>query len=124
MNSGIYIHIPFCDKKCGYCDFYSVTDFDSKQEFLDSLEKEIILYAQEYNDGEIFDTIYLGGGTPSILSTNQIYKILNVLEQNFKFSSDPEITLETNPGKVSRLKLVEIKDAGINRLSIGVQSSR
>ncbi len=122
MNSGIYIHIPFCESKCGYCDFYSITDLKYQNEFLVSLENEITIYADEYKNGQIFDTIYIGGGTPSILSTEQIVRILNLLNENFKITNDAEITIEINPGTVDQSKLYAIRNAGINRLSIGVQS--
>ena len=122
MNSGIYIHIPFCEKKCGYCDFYSVTELDFKQEFLDCLEKEITLYAKEFSNEKIFDTIYFGGGTPSLLLPGQIYNILNLLTKYFKIDSNSEITLEVNPGTISQQNLLEFKNDGVNRLSIGVQS--
>jgi oxygen-independent coproporphyrinogen-3 oxidase len=122
MLSGIYIHIPFCESKCGYCDFYSITDLYLEYRFLDSLEKEIAIRANEYSNSGTFDTIYLGGGTPSILSTKQIVRILNLLYNNFTITSDAEITIEVNPGTVDQSKLAEIKEAGINRISIGVQS--
>lgn len=122
MKSGIYIHIPFCEKKCGYCDFYSVTEADSKQEFINCLNKEIILYAREYGNKEIFDTVYFGGGTPSLLTAGQIYNILNLLTNRFNITANSEITLEVNPGTINPANLFEFKNAGINRLSIGVQS--
>ena len=122
MNSGIYIHIPFCESKCGYCDFYSGTDLKYQNDFLVCLEKEITIYAKDYKNREIFDTIYIGGGTPSVLSAEQIARILNLLNKNFKITNDAEITIEINPGTVNKSKLQEIKNAGINRLSIGVQS--
>jgi oxygen-independent coproporphyrinogen III oxidase len=122
MNSGIYIHIPFCESKCGYCDFYSITDSKYQKDFLLCLEKEINIYANQYNNKNNFDTIYIGGGTPSVLPSEQISHIINLLKKNFKITNDVEITVEINPGTVNKSKLQEIKNAGVNRLSIGVQS--
>jgi len=122
MHSGIYIHIPFCESKCGYCDFFSVTNLDQVKKFLSGLEKEIELYAVKYGKNETFDTIYIGGGTPSILSYLQINRILNSLFKNFRISENAEITIEINPGTINKSKLTEFNKAGINRLSIGVQS--
>jgi len=122
--SGIYIHIPFCERKCIYCDFYSVENLNLIDRFTESLLKEIEIFSIEadfFNDS-IFDTIYFGGGTPSLLEPAQIEKILNKLSQSFKISSNPEITLETNPGTVDRRKLLEFKNLGVNRISFGVQS--
>lgn len=122
--SGIYIHIPFCERKCIYCDFYSVENLNLIDRFTESLLKEIEIFSIEadfFNDS-IFDTIYFGGGTPSLLEPTQIEKILNKLSQSFKISSNPEITLETNPGTVDKRKLLEFKNLGVNRISFGVQS--
>jgi oxygen-independent coproporphyrinogen-3 oxidase len=122
--SGIYIHIPFCERKCIYCDFYSVENLNLIDRFTESLLKEIEIFSIEadfFNDS-IFDTIYFGGGTPSLLEPAQIEKILNKLSQRFKISSNPEITLETNPGTVDKRKLLEFKNLGVNRISFGVQS--
>jgi oxygen-independent coproporphyrinogen III oxidase len=122
--SGIYIHIPFCERKCIYCDFYSVENLNLIDRFTKSLLKEIEIFSIEadfFNDS-IFDTIYFGGGTPSLLEPAQIEKILNKLSQSFKISSNPEITLETNPGTVDKRKLLEFKNLGVNRISFGVQS--
>jgi oxygen-independent coproporphyrinogen-3 oxidase len=122
--SGIYIHIPFCERKCIYCDFYSVENLNLIDRFTESLLKEIEIFSVEadfFNDS-IFDTIYFGGGTPSLLEPAQIEKILNKLSQSFKISSNPEITLETNPGTVDKRKLLEFKNLGVNRISFGVQS--
>jgi oxygen-independent coproporphyrinogen III oxidase len=122
--SGIYIHIPFCERKCIYCDFYSVENLNLIDRFTESLLKEIEIFSIEadfFNDS-IFDTIYFGGGTPSLLEPAQIEKILNKLSQSFKISSNPEITLETNPGTVDKRRLLEFKNLGVNRISFGVQS--
>lgn len=118
---GLYIHIPFCERKCIYCDFYSEVgrrDFDI---YIDFLIKEIILYAEKYSDSEV-QTIYFGGGTPSLLDPLHYEKLLKTIRANFKIIKSPEITIEVNPGTVDQKKLGGYLDVGINRLSIGVQS--
>lgn len=121
-DSSLYIHIPFCEHKCIYCDFYSIITFENQIEFIKCLKKEIDFYSQsDFKDAE-FSTIFFGGGTPSILEPNQIEDILNHLFKKFNFSNNLEITLETNPGTVDETKLKLFKQAGINRLSIGIQS--
>lgn len=122
MQSGIYIHIPFCESKCGYCDFFSITDLSRITDFLSGLEKEIFMYADEMYANECFDTIYIGGGTPSVLTENQIIRILEILYKKYKITNNAEITIEVNPGTVNKTNLINLKSAGINRLSIGVQS--
>lgn len=115
MVDSIYIHIPFCNKKCSYCDFYILTNMKNQYEkYTQYLIKEISLY----NKNNIYDTIYFGGGTPSVLSVDQIERILNC----FKFNDKSEITLEVNPTNVDEEKLRKLKKIGINRLSIGMQS--
>ncbi len=118
--SGIYIHIPFCIRKCHYCDFYSIPiEEELKDHFLSSLKKEISLYA---GYKEEIETIYFGGGTPSLLSASEIDRILQCLIKHFRISENPEITLEANPGRLDGRVAREYLKAGINRLSIGVQS--
>ncbi|MBN2424193.1 MAG: radical SAM family heme chaperone HemW [Calditrichaceae bacterium] len=119
---GIYIHVPFCIRRCGYCDFYSQTDLRLRNKYISALLKEIDIYASELNNPVIFDTIYLGGGTPSLLSINHITQILNKIYSRFRISNDAEITLEMNPGSLEAKKMADFYQAGINRLSIGVQS--
>lgn len=121
-NLGIYIHIPFCAKKCAYCDFYSVTNQNLQEEYvlalLDQIESKKII-SKQY----IVDTVYIGGGTPSILPEEQIGKILGTLRNTFKISDDAEITIEANPGTLDGSKLAAYRAYGINRLSIGLQSA-
>jgi len=117
--SGIYIHIPFCKSKCHYCDFYSTTDLNIIPDFIESLKREISLYQ---NSNMKFDTIYFGGGTPSLLTSKQIKIILSKLYSSFNISKNAEITLEANPKTLNKEKLLELQDSGINRLIIGVQS--
>jgi oxygen-independent coproporphyrinogen-3 oxidase len=121
-KSGIYIHIPFCLSKCGYCDFYSVTDLNLRAEFIQALNREIAIYGQQAEFHSEYDTIYLGGGTPSLLDPREIEKILVQLRKYFNIHPDTEITLEANPGTLDRGKLQDLRNSGINRISIGVQS--
>ena len=118
---GIYIHIPFCKKKCKYCDFISFSCYAEKEnEYVDSLLKEIENY--ESIEKEV-STIYIGGGTPSIIDSKNIIKILEKIKSKFKVKKDVEITIEINPGTINKEKLEDYKLAGINRLSIGLQST-
>lgn len=118
---GLYIHIPFCKAKCPYCDFYSVVfSEDKKNKYVDAICRNIKAYSLE-NKNKV-DTIYFGGGTPSLLSAKDIDKILSCAEKFFSFSDFPEITMECNPESTSKEKITGYKSAGINRLSIGVQS--
>ena len=116
---GIYVHIPFCINKCPYCDFYSITDTSSKQRFISAVISEMNMIL---NLPFKFDTLYIGGGTPSVLQTKFIGQIVETAQSLYKLSSDSEITLEINPGTVDPEKLREYMDAGVNRVSIGVQS--
>jgi oxygen-independent coproporphyrinogen-3 oxidase len=121
---GIYIHIPFCIAKCGYCDFYSVPigrSMDWQEQYLRGLVAEMEQRASFY-DGQRIITIYIGGGTPSLLTSEQIDRLLNKLAATFTLSSDIEITIEANPATVNEKYLKECRQAGVNRLSLGVQS--
>ncbi len=119
--SGIYIHIPFCHKRCIYCDFYLVTNLSLKEKFLTSLHKEIDLHSPSYKQEE-FNSIYFGGGTPSILSPIEIEQIISKIKSNFKISDNSEITLEANPEDILKTDVLKLKEAGINRFSLGIQS--
>ncbi|WP_334055742.1 radical SAM family heme chaperone HemW [Polaribacter sp. P097] len=119
--SGIYIHIPFCKQACYYCNFYFSTSLRKKTELLDCLAKEIVLRKDELNN-DVVETIYFGGGTPSILSTQEINNLIETVYENFKVVDNPEITLEANPDDLSEEKIIELAASKINRLSIGVQS--
>jgi oxygen-independent coproporphyrinogen-3 oxidase len=118
-HAGLYIHIPFCVQKCPYCDFYSIIDLSFKDRFLNALLKEMKIYQ---NTAHTFDTIYIGGGTPSILEGKDISKILETIHRLFKIQPNPEITIEVNPGTMDLDKLKLYKTAGVNRINIGVQS--
>lgn len=119
--AGIYIHVPFCRKKCLYCDFYAIGSNDTTQQYHLLIEKELNLRKEFIPDKKI-DTIYFGGGTPSLLSAFQIDYILNCITKIFNVSADAEITIEVNPDDVTYDLIKEYRKTGVNRLSIGVQS--
>ncbi len=119
MIPGIYIHIPFCLSKCGYCDFYSVTSTEKIPCFVEALLREVEMYRGCFNR---VDTLYLGGGTPSLLSPEQLALILKVMHERFLLSSDTEVTIEANPGDMNRTLADSLFISGINRISLGVQS--
>ena len=122
---GIYIHIPFCKKKCYYCDFIS---YCNKSEFVDDyikcLKNEIINFTQKYKDIYDITTIYIGGGTPSSIEEKYIKDIIDTIDKNLvKIKDIKEITIEVNPGTITKRKLEQYKSSGINRISIGLQST-
>ena len=119
--SGIYIHIPFCKKACHYCDFHFSTSLKKKDEMVLALAKEIALRKSEFND-EIVETIYFGGGTPSILEIVDIRLLIDTVYQNYKVIENPEITVEANPDDLTETRIIELSQNKINRLSIGIQS--
>jgi putative oxygen-independent coproporphyrinogen III oxidase len=116
---GLYIHIPFCRTKCPYCDFYSVTDSSAVPAYLTALDREAGLYREAFHP---FDTLYLGGGTPSLLTCEQLTQLMKSLQRHFDFAPETEFTLEANPDDVTPEKLRLWRDLGVNRLSLGVQS--
>lgn len=118
---GIYIHIPFCKQKCHYCDFHFSTSLKNKNDLITALITEIGLQ-KDYLNQKPVETIYFGGGTPSFLDAGEIRRILDRVYSEFDVISNPEITLEGNPDDFTFQKLQELKQAGINRLSIGIQS--
>lgn len=117
MNKGIYIHFPFCDSKCSYCNFYSVANKSRQGEYVDALVREI-----NKLNGYKADTVYFGGGTPSLMGCVPLSRILDSIRSSVQLSEDAEITLETNPMTVNEAELRTLRKLGINRLSIGVQS--
>tara|TARA_R110002126_G_scaffold77796_2_gene193913 strand:- start:13717 stop:14850 length:1134 start_codon:yes stop_codon:yes gene_type:complete len=119
--SGIYIHIPFCKQACYYCDFHFSTSLKKKDDLIACLVKEIELRKDELQNTTI-ETIYFGGGTPSLLASNEIETLVNAVYQNHKVVANPEITLEANPDDLSEEKIIELSKSPINRLSIGIQS--
>lgn len=118
-HAGLYIHIPFCVKKCAYCDFYSTADLALRNDFLDGLVREMKLLE---SPSFTFDTIYLGGGTPSVLSPHHIAHLIDSAFDHFSFSDNVEITIEVNPGTVDIDNLHAYRQIGIDRINIGVQS--
>ena len=119
--AGLYIHIPFCKQACHYCDFHFSTQLSNKGNLIKALIKEIQIQ-KYYLKGEVIKTIYFGGGTPSILSEIEINSLLNSVRKNLAIDADAEVTLEANPDDLSKESLLNFKTAGINRLSIGIQS--
>jgi oxygen-independent coproporphyrinogen-3 oxidase len=117
----LYVHIPFCQRKCVYCDFYSVETVGMMDAFLEALRAEIALGARA-GEGARFDTLFFGGGTPSLLTPSQLQGVMEALRGAFRLTEDAEVTLETNPGTVSRETLRDYRSLGVNRLSIGIQS--
>jgi len=118
--AGIYIHIPFCKQACNYCNFHFTTSLKYKNDLIKSIVKEIEIKSED--SSEIIETIYFGGGTPSILVTEEVNVILETIFKNYKISNNTEITIECNPDDIDEFKLKKLLDVGINRLSIGVQS--
>ncbi len=119
--AGIYFHIPFCKQACNYCDFHFATTLRQKEPVLKALSKELALRSK-YLKNSMVETIYFGGGTPSLLNHTEIKCLLSDVHQLFTVSDNPEITLEANPDDLTPSKLQEWKRGGINRLSIGIQS--
>ena len=118
--AGIYIHIPFCRKACHYCNFHFSTSLQKAPEVLKSIEKEMEIRSEEIN--EEINTVYFGGGTPSLIESESIASILNQANKYFKIAPDAEITLEANPDDINLLKAKSWKSMGINRFSLGIQS--
>ena len=131
-NVGLYIHIPFCKKKCEYCDFKS---YAGKENLIDEYVKWLKYEIKEVGEGNRHDyengrddlavvkTIYIGGGTPSVIESKHILQIMNCIKENYLIAEDVEATIEVNPGTVSEEKLITYKKSGINRLSIGLQET-
>ncbi len=120
--AGIYIHIPFCKQACHYCDFHFSTSLKNKQSFIAALIKEIALQQNYLQHSEIINTIYFGGGTPSLFSKYELAIILEQIYKHFSINNEAEITLEANPDDLTMEKLHELKSISINRLSVGIQS--
>ncbi|MCX7986501.1 MAG: radical SAM family heme chaperone HemW [Bacteroidales bacterium] len=120
--AGIYIHVPYCHRRCHYCDFYTQINLSSLSDFYSALLEEIEIRKDFFLEKTPIETIYFGGGTPSILHANAIALLLEKISKTFTLSNDLEITIEVNPEDVSEEYYRQIRNAGINRLSIGVQS--
>ena len=119
--SGIYIHIPFCKQACHYCDFHFSTSMKKKDEMVLALAKELQMRQKEF-ENETIETIYFGGGTPSVLTTSEIQFLIDAVYENYTVAENPEITLEANPDDLSKERIIELSKSPINRLSIGIQS--
>ncbi|MFD2601776.1 radical SAM family heme chaperone HemW [Flavobacterium suzhouense] len=119
--AGIYIHIPFCRQACHYCDFHFSTSMKKKDDMILALAKEIAMRKNEFAN-EMVETIYFGGGTPSVLTNAEIETLIDVVYQNYQVGANPEITLEANPDDLSKERIMELSKSPINRLSIGIQS--
>ncbi|UII77118.1 radical SAM family heme chaperone HemW [Flagellimonas sp. HMM57] len=119
--SGIYIHIPFCKQACHYCDFHFSTQMGKKEAMVKALQKEMELRKDKFKD-ELVETIYFGGGTPSVLTIVEINDLIKTVYTNYTVVENPEITLEANPDDLTDDKILELAESPINRLSIGIQS--
>lgn len=118
---GLYLHIPFCKQACNYCDFHFSTTHNTKSAMLEAMRKEIGLRSDYLGTNQL-STIYFGGGTPSLLTGDELKGIFETINRNFSVDADAEITLEANPDDLTAQRLDEIRAAGVNRLSIGIQS--
>ncbi len=119
--AGIYFHIPFCKSRCSYCDFYSTTDKNKVPELIKSELKEVEL-RKNYLIDETVETIYFGGGTPSLISPGNIEKLIKVIYKNYNVIANPEITIEVNPDDINSTKIKSYSNIGVNRISVGLQS--
>jgi len=119
---GLYLHVPFCIKKCNYCDFnsYSINSED-KGKYLENIVKEMNLYRSDFKD-KVFTSVFIGGGTPTILKEDELEYLFNNIYSNFNIHSDAEISIEANPGTLTKSKLKTLYNIGVNRLSIGLQA--
>lgn len=122
MKLGLYVHIPFCVSKCQYCNFYSINQLDYVNDYLIALIKEIERESVKYKDCNI-DTIFIGGGTPSILPTGAVSLIINTIKNCYNVDTNCEITMESNPNSIDYTKAVSWKEAGVNRISVGLQTT-
>lgn len=123
--AGIYFHVPFCKSRCYYCDFFKSTNLEYRTQYLENISNEIIDRVGFFReDHPVIESIYFGGGTPSLMSAEQIQKVLELLSDNFAVSKNVEITMEVNPDDLNPAYLYQLISIGINRLSIGIQSFR
>ena len=116
---GLYVHVPFCRSKCSYCDFYSTCDTHGVDEWLSATEQEMSRYADRFPE---VDTVYLGGGTPSVLQTTHLDRLFGMVRRFFRVAAGSEITFEANPNDLSEDLVVRLMEVGVNRISLGVQS--
>lgn len=120
--AGLYLHIPYCESKCVYCDFYSVVEREHRDEFVSLLTEEIKSRANEAPHDTVFRSVYVGGGTPSLFSPEEIRSVLDTLRECFVVDENAEVSMECNPGTVTASSLARYRASGVNRLSFGVQS--
>lgn len=121
-NLGLYVHFPFCKNKCSYCDFYSLAGYENVDKYIDAL----MLQCEDYSascEPYAIDTVFFGGGTPSIVPEKRIHELIDCIYDQFHVTEDAEVTIEANPATVNLARLKRYIKAGINRISIGVQSS-
>ncbi len=124
-NVGLYVHIPFCERKCNYCDFYSFhADKEQQDRYIDIVLNEINHWKNTLLFDKTIDTVYIGGGTPSVLGTTLLSRLLNNITSELNVATDAEITLEVNPNSVSSLDLNSLISCGLNRISMGLQSAK
>ena len=121
--AGVYLHIPYCIKKCAYCDFVSFAEPEAVGAYVDWLLREIALAAERLPVPEVVESVFLGGGTPSLLTGVQMAAVLDALRARYPVAADAEITAECNPGTVDEARLAAYRSAGVNRLSVGLQSA-
>lgn len=121
QNAGLYIHVPFCLRKCRYCDFFSTEDLSLQHAYTDAVCREMEMVQENFG---VFDSLYIGGGTPTVLKEDLLVRMLDNASSVFPFTDDIEVTVEANPGTVSKRQLETIRRAGVNRVNIGVQSFR
>ena len=119
--AGIYIHVPFCKQACHYCDFHFSTQLGKKESMIKALQKELELRKGEFQSVAV-ETIYFGGGTPSVLEISEIEALINAVYEHYEVIANPEITLEANPDDLSKNRIIELSESPVNRLSIGIQS--
>ncbi|MEJ8554306.1 radical SAM family heme chaperone HemW [Tepidibacter sp. Z1-5] len=123
MEKGLYVHVPFCIKKCNYCDFNSFKlNPQDKKDYIEGIITEMQLYSKQLNEN-YFSTVFIGGGTPSILENQELKLLIDNIHDNFNIADDAEISIEANPGTLTKEKLETLYLAGVNRLSMGLQSS-
>ena len=122
-KAGLYIHVPFCSKKCNYCDFYSFAATDElKSDYVDALINHSVIVASEMGNTE-FDSVFIGGGTPTALGTSLLSKLIEGVKNNLKIREDAECSVETNPGLCKASDFKSLASLGVNRVSIGLQSA-
>ena len=121
-NLGLYIHFPFCKRKCNYCDFYSCTCLNKTKEYIDSICTQLKIEAPLYKE-YIFDTVFIGGGTPSLIDGQDFVRLVKAIKENLNLAKDYEFSIEANPGTITKENLLTYKESGVNRISIGLQST-